>query len=57
MLKWIKQLDRILRGQATSLAALRDGTIDISARGLLVVLLILGMLYGLWVVGQFETRL
>src|SRR5881392_3881739 len=47
MIRWIKQLDDILRGQATRLSSLRDGTIDISARGLCVVLLILGMLYGL----------
>jgi len=47
MLKWIKQLDRILRGEATRLPALRQGTIDVEARHLAVVLVVLGMLYGL----------
>ena len=47
MLDWIKQLDRILRGEATRLQAMKEGQIDISARGLSVVLLVLGTLYGL----------
>jgi len=47
MLKWLKQLDSILRGEATRLAALRQGIIDISVRGLSSVLVSLGVLYGL----------
>ncbi|HLJ11776.1 MAG TPA: hypothetical protein VKU82_11335 [Planctomycetaceae bacterium] len=29
MLKWLQDLDRILRGEATSLPALRQGRIDV----------------------------
>ena len=47
MLDGIKQLDRILRGEATRLQELKDGQIDVSARGLAIVLLVLGTLYGL----------
>ncbi|HEV8291417.1 MAG TPA: hypothetical protein VGP94_05820 [Tepidisphaeraceae bacterium] len=47
MLHWFKQLDRILRGEATRLSALRAGTIDLSVGGLVIVLIILGLLYGL----------
>ncbi|HEV8606464.1 MAG TPA: hypothetical protein VGQ99_13910 [Tepidisphaeraceae bacterium] len=47
MRHWFKQLDRILRGEATRLSALRAGTIDLSVGGLSAVLLILGLLYGL----------
>lgn len=47
MRKWLGQLDRILRGDATQLPALREGRIDISGRGLSTVLLILAMIYGL----------
>lgn len=47
MRKWVKQLDQILRGQATQLPALREGRIEVSAGGLCVVLVILGMIYGL----------
>lgn len=47
MLKWFKQLDQVLRGQVTRPPALREGTLDISARGLGAVLLVLGLLYGL----------
>src|SRR4051812_48701798 len=47
MLHWFKQLDRILRGEATRLSALKTGTIDLSVGGLVIVLIILGLLYGL----------
>ena len=47
MRKWVRQLDQILRGQATQLPALREGRIDISASGLCLVLIMLGMIYGL----------
>src|SRR4051812_7201735 len=47
MIKWLKELDRILRGDATRLQTLRKGTIDVRARGLTIVILLLGMFYGL----------
>ena len=41
MLHWFKQLDRILRGEATRLNALKTGAIDLSVRGLVIVLSVL----------------
>ena len=46
MLNWMKELDRLLRGEATRLSALRRGTIEISPDGLSMVILVLGLLYG-----------
>ncbi len=46
MWKPVKDLDRILRGEATSLSVLRDQTIDIRAAGLSVVAVFLGLVYG-----------
>jgi len=46
MWKWIKALDSILRGDATRLSALRQGTIDVQPFGLTVVVVVLGMAYG-----------
>lgn len=46
MRKWLGQLDHILRGEATQVASLREGRIDVSARGLAIVLVLLGMVYG-----------
>lgn len=43
---WIRQLDRLLRGEATRLSALRQGIIEISPDGLAVVIFVLGLLYG-----------
>ena len=43
---WIGQLDRILRGQATSLPEIKDGTIRIPVVGLSVVLVVLAAIYG-----------
>ena len=43
----IKQLDRLLRGDATNLAELRGGALQIPALGLTFVILILGLIYGL----------
>jgi hypothetical protein len=43
----IKQLDRLLRGDATNLAELRGGVLQIPALGLTFVILILGLIYGL----------
>jgi hypothetical protein len=47
MLKWFRDLDRILRGEATFRDALASGRIELSTRGLTVVILLLGALYGL----------
>ncbi len=44
---WWKALDRILRGDATRVSSLSRGTIDVSIGGLTVVLVILGMVYGM----------
>ena len=46
MLRGFKALDRVLRGDATRLPALQQGTIDIPAGLLVVVLIILGMAAG-----------
>jgi hypothetical protein len=45
--RWIVELDRVLRGETTRMAAIRQGTIAIPLRGLSVVILVLGMIYGL----------
>jgi hypothetical protein len=47
MRTWLRDLDRILRGEATRLTALRRGTIEIPAGGLSVVIVLLGMVQGL----------
>jgi hypothetical protein len=47
MIKWIKELDGILRGEATKLPALKQGRIEFSAGGLLVVVVLLGLVYGM----------
>ncbi|SIO58176.1 hypothetical protein SAMN05444166_5583 [Singulisphaera sp. GP187] len=46
MTAWWKDLDRILRGEATRLSALRRGTIEVRLGGLAIVLVVLAMLYG-----------
>jgi hypothetical protein len=46
MIRWIEQLDRILRGEATRLAALEKGTVDVPVGSLTVLLVGLAMLYG-----------
>jgi hypothetical protein len=46
MLGWWKDLDRILRGEATRLSALRRGTIEVPVGGLTVVLIVLAGAYG-----------
>jgi hypothetical protein len=47
MLRWLKELDRILRGDATKVAALRQGTIPVLAEQLTAGILVLGLIYGL----------
>lgn len=46
MLKWLKQLDRILRGDATGAASLKDGQFQVPVLGLSVVLILFSMFYG-----------
>lgn len=47
MWQWIKQLDRILRGEATRPSDLREGTIVIPAGGIAVVVAVLAAIYGM----------
>ena len=47
MLQWFKQLDQILRGDATRVSAMREGRIDIPLGGLTVVVVLLAIFYGL----------
>lgn len=44
---WLRQLDGLLRGEATRLSALRNGTLNISPDGLAIVITALGLIYGL----------
>ena len=46
MRKWFKQLDEILRGEATRVSLLREDKIRVPIGGLSVVVVLLGMLYG-----------
>jgi hypothetical protein len=46
MQQWLRELDRILRGEATRPADLRQGRIDVPVGGLVVVLVVLGLVYG-----------
>lgn len=45
--RWFRDLDRILRGDATRLSALDRGRIDISVGGLAIILILLAMAYGI----------
>ena len=47
MRHWIRSLDRVLKGEATRPDALRGGSIDVPLGGLSLVILLLGMFYGL----------
>ena len=47
MLKWFKQLDKILRGDATRMSLLAEGQVTIPISGLSVTIVLLGALYGL----------
>lgn len=47
MRKWLMDLDRVLRGEATQLSALRNKTIEVQAQGLTCIGLILAVLYGI----------
>jgi len=43
---WFVELDRILKGEATRIADLRNASIQLPVRGVSFVLILLGMLYG-----------
>jgi hypothetical protein len=47
MLKWFKQLDKILRGDATRIPLLAEGRFTTPVAGLSVSIVLLGVLYGL----------
>ncbi len=47
MVKWIKQLDQIMRGDATRISVLREGRIEMPVGGLSIVVILLGVIYGL----------
>ena len=47
MLGWLTHLDRLLRGDATRPEELREGRINIDAGGMAVMIVLLGMIYGL----------
>ncbi len=47
MLKWFKQLDAILRGDATRMSSLTEGKLEIPLAGLSTVIALLAVLYGL----------
>ena len=47
MVRWIRDLDRVLRGQATSPAAVADGELPVPAGGLLALVAAMGVLHGL----------
>jgi hypothetical protein len=46
MKRWLHDLDRILRGEATHLAALREENLKLPLAGLMLVILLLALLYG-----------
>ena len=52
MLKWFKQLDKILRGDATRIPLLTEGQFTTPVAGLSVATVLLGVFYGLCV-GMF----
>lgn len=46
MRAWLRQLDGILRGEATRPEVIQKGRLDVSARGQLLVMVIFGLLFG-----------
>jgi hypothetical protein len=54
MLNWLRALDRILRGEATSAVALKTNELDVPVWGLCVLIDALGLLYGLCM-GVFDV--
>ena len=56
MWKWFKQLDGILRGDATRLPALREGRIDMLIGGVMIVAIVLAVVYGICMGGFAVIR-
>jgi hypothetical protein len=54
MLKWFRDLDRILRGDVTRISALREGRFDVPIGGITFVLVVLGLISGACV-GSFSV--
>lgn len=52
MLRWLKELDRVLRGDATRVSAIKDGIIRIAPAGMTVMIVLLGLFTG-FCVGWF----
>jgi hypothetical protein len=46
MLGWLNHLDRLLRGEATRPEEIREGRIHIDAGGMAIMIVLLGMIYG-----------
>jgi hypothetical protein len=46
MLKWLRELDQVLRGEKTRVSDLQEGSIRIQTLGLSIVVVVLGMIYG-----------
>lgn len=44
--EWIKALDGLLRGDATKLASLQHGSIEVPTGGMLILIIVLGAFYG-----------
>jgi hypothetical protein len=47
MRKWLTDLDQLLRGETTRPETLRDGRFEIDAAGMAVMIVLLGVIYGL----------
>jgi hypothetical protein len=47
MIAWVKQLDRLLRGDVTRVSALQGGRVDVPVDGLIVLIIVLGIIYGI----------
>jgi hypothetical protein len=47
VVRWLRELDRIIRGEATRPQALREGGIDIAPGGVSIIIIVLGLTYGL----------
>jgi hypothetical protein len=47
MRKWLTDLDQLLRGETTRPETLRDGRFEIDAAGMAVMIVLLGIIYGL----------
>jgi hypothetical protein len=46
LLRWLRALDQLLRGETTRLSALKSGRLEIPLRGLALLIVLLGVTYG-----------